>query len=83
MIFIFKRGVHSSQITSDEGRALHNINLAAYNGTSVEASGLNCFSPNVNLYRHPLWGRNQETYGEDTYLMSRSGLQYTLGLQVC
>ena len=72
----------AGQITSDEGRALHNINLAAYNGTSVEASSLNCFSPNVNIYRNPLWGRNMETFGEDTFHMARMGMAYTRGIQV-
>ena len=39
------------QVTADEGRALHNTMLAAFNGSSTEAAGLNCFSPNVNLFR--------------------------------
>ena len=42
-----------ADVTSDEGRALHNMNLDRFNGSSVEAAGLNCFSPNVNLYRDP------------------------------
>ena len=41
------------EVTSDEGRALHNLMLAKYNGTSTEAAALNCFSPNVNLFRDP------------------------------
>ena len=69
------------QVTSDEGRALHNEMLAANNGSSTEAAGLNCFSPNVNLFRDPRWGRGQETFGEDPYLISLIGAAYTHGLQ--
>ena len=81
-VFDFNTVLIAGQITSDEGRALHNINLAAYNGSSVEASSLNCFSPNVNIYRNPLWGRNMETFGEDTFHMARMGMAYTRGIQV-
>jgi len=71
----------AGQITSDEGRALHNEMLQAFKGESTEAAGLNCFSPNVNLFRDPRWGRGQETYGEDPYLLSMLGVAYTRGLQ--
>ena len=69
------------QVTSDEGRALHNEMMAANNGSSTEAAGLNCFSPNVNLFRDPRWGRGEETYGEDPYVLSIIGAAYTRGLQ--
>ena len=69
------------QVTSDEGRALHNEMLVTNNGSSTEAAGLNCFSPNVNLFRDPRWGRGQETFGEDPYLISQLGAAYTRGLQ--
>ncbi len=69
------------EVTSDEGRALHNLMLAHFDGSSPEAAGLNCFSPNVNLLRDPRWGRAQETFGEDPYLISRAGAVYTQGLQ--
>ena len=69
------------QATADEGRALHNTMLAAFNGSSTEAAGLNCFSPNVNLFRDYRWGRGQETFGEDPYLISQMGNAYTRGLQ--
>jgi hypothetical protein len=42
-------------VTSVEGRALHNLGLQQHGGASTEARGLNCFSPNVNLLRHPYW----------------------------
>ena len=69
------------QVTADEGRALHNEMLVSNNGSSTEAAGLNCFSPNVNLFRDPRWGRGQETFGEDPYLISQIGAAYTHGLQ--
>ena len=71
----------AGQITSGEGRALHNVMLQEFKGESTEAAGLNCFSPNVNLFRDPRWGRGQETYGEDPYLLSMLGVTYTRGLQ--
>ena len=68
-------------ITALEGRALHNEMLRMNFGSSKEAAGLNCFSPNVNLLRDPRWGRSQETFGEDPYLISVLGTAYTRGLQ--
>ena len=72
---------NAGKITSDEGRALHNVMLQNFAGETTEAAGLNCFSPNVNLFRDPRWGRGQETYGEDPYLLSMLGVAYTRGLQ--
>ena len=69
------------RVTADEGRALHNVMLGAFEGASTEAAGLNCFSPNVNLFRDPRWGRGQETFGEDPVLISLIGAAYTRGLQ--
>lgn len=43
--------------------------------------GLTVWSPNVNLFRDPRWGRGQETYGEDPYLTSRLGVAFVKGLQ--
>ncbi|MBQ8814259.1 MAG: glycoside hydrolase family 3 C-terminal domain-containing protein [Lachnospiraceae bacterium] len=43
--------------------------------------GLTMWSPNVNIFRDPRWGRGQETYGEDPYLTSRLGVAYIKGLQ--
>ena len=68
-------------VTSDEGRALHNEMLASFNGSSTEAAGLNCFSPNVNLLRDPRWGRLQESFSEDPYLLSVQGAAYSIGIQ--
>ena len=43
--------------------------------------GLSLYSPNVNIFRDPRWGRGQETYGEDPWLTSRMGVRYIRGLQ--
>ena len=44
-------------------------------------AGLTYWSPNVNLFRDPRWGRGQETYGEDPHLISRMGVSFVKGLQ--
>jgi beta-glucosidase len=46
-----------------------------------EGKGLTLFSPNINIFRDPRWGRGQETYGEDPYLTSRIGVNMVKGLQ--
>ena len=71
-----------AQVTADEGRALHNEMMNAHDGSSTEAAGVNCFSPNVNVFRDPRWGRGQETYGEDPFLVATIGNAYTHGLQI-
>ncbi|GJI99917.1 glycoside hydrolase family 3 [Duganella rhizosphaerae] len=50
-------------------------------GGSAIYRGLTVWSPNVNIFRDPRWGRGQETYGEDPYLTSRIGVAYVRGLQ--
>jgi beta-glucosidase len=67
--------------TADQGRALHNQALRLHNGSSPAGMGLNCWSPDVNLYRDPRWGRGQETLGEDPFLISRLSVEFTKGLQ--
>lgn len=44
-------------------------------------TGLDTWSPNINLFRDPRWGRGQETYGEDPYLSARMGVAYVTGMQ--
>jgi beta-glucosidase len=44
-------------------------------------SGLTFWSPNINIFRDPRWGRGQETFGEDTYLTSRLGIEFIKGMQ--
>ncbi len=43
--------------------------------------GLTAWSPNINIFRDPRWGRGQETYGEDPFLTSRMGVAFVTGLQ--
>src|SRR5690348_9220736 len=43
--------------------------------------GLTVWSPNINIFRDPRWGRGQETYGEDPYLTSRVGVAFIMGLE--
>ena len=50
-------------------------------GGSDWFAGLTVWSPNINIFRDPRWGRGQETYGEDPYLTSRMGVAFVQGLQ--
>ena len=59
---------------------------AKYNGQSSHGDrdiykGLTVWSPNINIFRDPRWGRGHETYGEDPYLTSRLGIRFIRGLQ--
>lgn len=62
-----------------EGRAKYNASAA--HGDRDIYKGLTFWSPNVNIFRDPRWGRGHETYGEDPYLTSRLGVAYVKGLQ--
>ncbi len=65
---------------SDEGRAKYH--QAQRRGEENRRFlSLSVWTPNVNIFRDPRWGRGQETYGEDPYLMSRMGVQVVKGLQ--
>ncbi len=64
---------------SDEARAKFNENRKV--GYIDRYSGLTFWSPNVNLFRDPRWGRGQETYGEDPHLISQLGVAFVNGLQ--
>jgi beta-glucosidase len=64
---------------SDEARAKHNE--AVKQGNRGQYWGLTFWTPNINIFRDPRWGRGQETYGEDPYLTSRIGLALVRGLQ--
>ncbi len=64
---------------SDEARAKHHEALRR--GIRLIYSGLTFWSPNINIFRDPRWGRGQETYGEDPYLTSRLGVAFVKGLQ--
>lgn len=64
---------------SDEARAKNNI--ARHTGQIKKYQGLSFWTPNINIFRDPRWGRGQETYGEDPYLTTRMGLAVVNGLQ--
>ncbi|HVF18529.1 MAG TPA: glycoside hydrolase family 3 N-terminal domain-containing protein, partial [Steroidobacteraceae bacterium] len=65
---------------SVEVRALH-ANGRATGRLGRIGTGLNTWSPNINIFRDPRWGRGQETYGEDPFLTSRLGVAYVRGMQ--
>ena len=67
-------------IISTEFRAKYVATLHA-DGGSDWYQGLTVWSPNINIFRDPRWGRGQETYGEDPYLTSRMGVAFITGLQ--
>ena len=64
---------------SDEGRAKYNEYKKQ--GKTDIYQGLTFWSPNINLFRDPRWGRGHETYGEDRYLTARMGTAFVKGLQ--
>ena len=68
-----------AEAIADEGRAKYN----EFNkwGDYDIYKGLTYWSPNVNIFRDPRWGRGQETYGEDPYLTARLGVAFVKGLQ--
>ena len=64
---------------SDEARA--KANVARRSGNIRQYQSLSFWTPNINIFRDPRWGRGQETYGEDPYLTSKMGLAVVRGLQ--
>ena len=64
---------------SDEARAKHHE--TARLGIREIYTGLTFWSPNINIFRDPRWGRGQETYGEDPHLTARMGVAFVKGLQ--
>lgn len=64
---------------SDEARAKHHEFLKR--GDTGMYKGLTFWSPNINIFRDPRWGRGHETYGEDPYLTGRMGVAFVNGLQ--
>lgn len=60
---------------------------AKFNGAAAEGHagdrfyGLTFWSPNINIFRDPRWGRGQETYGEDPFLTAQTGVAFVHGLQ--
>jgi len=64
---------------SDEARAKHHASVRA--GRRDRYRGLTFWTPNVNIFRDPRWGRGQETYGEDPFLTAAIGTSFVRGLQ--
>jgi len=64
---------------STEARAMYNI--FDNKGMRTEYTGLTFWSPNINIFRDPRWGRGHETYGEDPFLTGEMGRTFVLGLQ--
>ena len=68
-----------ADVISTEARAKHHE--YARNNQFGRYQGLTFWSPNINIFRDPRWGRGQETYGEDPYLTGQMGVQFVRGLQ--
>src|ERR1700744_292887 len=68
-----------ASVISTAARAKHN--LAAAKGDNGMYVGLTYWSPNINIFRDPRWGRGQETYGEDPFLTGQIGSAFVKGMQ--
>ena len=68
-----------ADVISTEARAKYND--AIQHGNTGRYYGLTFWSPNINIFRDPRWGRGQETYGEDPFLTSRIGVAFVTGMQ--
>ena len=68
-----------AEVIGEEARAKHHQFVRQ--GERGRYQGLTFWSPNVNIFRDPRWGRGQETYGEDPFLTSRLGVEFVRGLQ--
>ncbi|GAF01519.1 glycoside hydrolase family 3 C-terminal domain-containing protein [Saccharicrinis fermentans] len=64
---------------STEARAKYSVSQRM--GNHSKYTGLTFWTPNVNIFRDPRWGRGQETYGEDPFLMAQIGVSFVKGLQ--
>ncbi len=72
--------MHSvADVISTEARAKYND--AQIRGNIARNFGLTFWSPNINIFRDPRWGRGQETYGEDPFLTARLGVAFVTGMQ--
>lgn len=69
----------AGEITAHEARAKYNA-YCKYNDRDIY-KGLTLWSPNINIFRDPRWGRGHETFGEDPYLTAENGKAYVRGLQ--
>ncbi|WP_240347813.1 glycoside hydrolase family 3 N-terminal domain-containing protein [Longitalea arenae] len=69
----------AATVISTEARAKYNLSTGK--GNRLQYMGLTFWSPNINIFRDPRWGRGQETYGEDPFLTARMGTAFIKGLQ--
>jgi Beta-glucosidase-related glycosidases len=81
MAAMFDKGAmyQIGDVIATEARGKYNISVAA-NDCDIY-KGLTLWSPNINIFRDPRWGRGHETYGEDPYLTGRLGVNYIKGIQ--
>ena len=70
-----------ADVISTEVRAKNNETIARTGGDTDIYEGLTIWSPNINIFRDPRWGRGQETYGEDPFLTGRLAVAFVKGLQ--
>jgi beta-glucosidase len=68
-------------VIATEARAKHNEYVRTHGGDSAKYYGLTFWTPNMNIFRDPRWGRGQETYGEDPFLTGRMAVAFITGLQ--
>jgi beta-glucosidase len=74
-----KLALQESTVISDEARAMYNA--AQADDYHQRFGGLTFWTPNINIFRDPRWGRGQETYGEDPFLTATIGVAFVTGLQ--
>jgi len=73
--------LEEGRIIGIEGRAKHNDYTSKNNGNSTWWTGLTFWTPNINIFRDPRWGRGQETYGEDPFLTAQMSVEFIKGMQ--
>lgn len=71
--------LEEAAVISTEARAKYNLSVAQ--NRRLQYMGLTFWSPNINIFRDPRWGRGQETYGEDPFLTATMGTAFIKGLQ--
>ena len=71
----------AADVIATEARAKNRAYTEAHQGGSANYTGLTFWSPNINIFRDPRWGRGQETYGEDPFLTARMAVAFIQGLQ--
>jgi beta-glucosidase len=70
-----------ADVIATEARAKNNQYRETHDGDSARYFGLTFWTPNVNIFRDPRWGRGQETYGEDPFLTAQMAVAFIRGLQ--